>query len=134
MRRRIRNRLYITVLCVSLIFLGMYIILYNLSQNIVFFYPPSQLETADHTRYIRVGGFVKQGSVQKLEDGRIKFVITDSIKDLVISYKGMLPALFREGQGIVAEGKLEGKIFIANELLTKHDENYMPPELSVIKK
>ncbi len=76
---------------------------------------------------------MKVGSINKYEDGKIAFTITDHIADLKIEYRGILPALFREKQGIVAEGKLPNPtLFIANKLLAKHDENYIPPELAKI--
>lgn len=109
--------------------LGAYIILHNLEQNIVFFYPPAKLDQIDIRQEVRIGGLVKLGSIQKISPEKIKFIITDNIKELAISYQGILPALFREGQGVVAKGKMSDNLFVASELLTKHDENYRPPEM-----
>lgn len=132
---------------------GIGIILYNLEDNIVFFYPPSKIlelqraegeekhSEARHVLHqyngkglsqilqkeIRVGGLVKAGSIRNLGSGVTEFVLTDNIADIKITYKGILPALFREGQGIVAKGKLANSVLVASELLTKHDENYRPP-------
>lgn len=111
--------------------LGIYIILSNLNDNILFFYPPSEIDKIQlSTGKVRVGGLVKEGTIIKISDKKILFTITDNLADLQIEYEGILPALFREKQGIVAEGKLvsSGR-FIASKLLAKHDENYMPPEI-----
>jgi len=111
--------------------IGVYIILANLEDNIVFFYPPSEIAKIDrNSTKVRVGGMVKEGSVHKLSDSKISFIITDFKAELTIEYDGILPALFREKQGIVAEGNLDqDNFFIAKSLLAKHDENYMPPNL-----
>lgn len=113
---------------------GVYFILSSLNDNIVFFHPPSEIDKiqANHSK-VRVGGLVKVGSIEKHDNGKIEFTITDHIADLKIEYKGVLPALFREKQGIVAEGKLvTSDLFKATKLLAKHDENYTPPELAKI--
>lgn len=128
MQRKIRNRFFLLLLYLSLIFLGIYLILYNLEKNINFFYPPSKLDKYSSQKEIRVGGLVKTGSIIKISADKIKFTITDDIAELEVYYQGLLPALFREKQGIVAKGRLEGDIFIASELLAKHDENYFPPD------
>lgn len=100
--------------------------------NIVFFYSPSQLQTQQvGERNFRLGGLVEQGSVRKLTDGvTTEFRVTDTAHTIGVRYRGQLPDLFREGQGVVAEGKLSGGVFVAREVLAKHDENYMPPEVS----
>lgn len=116
--------------------LGVYIILSNLNDNIVFFYPPSEIaKIRSKTGKVRVGGLVKKDSIIKLSDKKILFTITDHLADLQVEYQGILPALFRENQGIVAEGILilNTTTFKASKLLTKHDENYMPPELKNIE-
>ena len=113
---------------------GVYIILSNLNDNIVFFYPPSEIDKikSSNTK-VRVGGIVKEGSISTSSE-MILFTITDHISELKIEYNGALPALFRENQGVVAEGTLMSKnSFKASKLLTKHDENYRPPELKNIK-
>ncbi len=100
--------------------------------NIVFFYSPSQLQTQQvGDRNFRLGGLVEQGSVRKLTDGvTTEFRVTDTAHTIDVRYRGQLPDLFREGQGVVAEGKLTGGVFVAREVLAKHDETYMPPEVS----
>lgn len=102
-------------------------------ENIVFFYSPSELHKVSKvSRKIRVGGMIKEGSVIKFDALNTEFTITDYEQDLKIRYYGLLPDLFREGQGVVAKGFLnENKTeFLASELLVKHDENYMPPEVA----
>ena len=118
---------------VSIVFasLGLWLILKNFNQNIVFFYSPSELkERQIATQVIRVGGLVSKNSIKKLDNGlTTEFILTDKKSDLIVRFTGILPNLFREGQGIVAKGKLVNQIFIASELLAKHDENYKPKEL-----
>ena len=113
--------------------LALIFIVTNFKNNIVFFYSPSEFEQIKASKkLIKVGGLVKKDSVKKINSLSTEFVITDNKKDLKIHYKGILPDLFREGQGIVAKGKLNPKIqtFQTKELLVKHDENYMPPEVA----
>jgi cytochrome c-type biogenesis protein CcmE len=101
-----------------------------LEDNIVFFYPPSDIEKITNAKTkIRVGGLVKENSVVILSANKIRFTITDYKNTLIIEYTGILPALFREKQGIVAEGTFVDGVFEAKNLLAKHDENYMPPEV-----
>jgi cytochrome c-type biogenesis protein CcmE len=96
----------------------------------VFFYPPSDIEKITNAKTkIRVGGLVKENSVITLSANKIRFTITDYKNTLIIEYTGILPALFREKQGIVAEGTFVDGVFEAKNLLAKHDENYMPPEV-----
>jgi cytochrome c-type biogenesis protein CcmE len=102
--------------------------------NLLFFYSPSELharELADGQRF-RLGGLVVEDSLRRLPDGRtITFTVTDTVYDVPVRYAGIIPDLFREGQGVVALGRLgQGGIFVADELLAKHDEKYMPPELA----
>ena len=114
----------------SLCSIGVYIILSNLNDNIVFFYPPSEISKIKKNSKVRVGGIVKKGSITREIDNKIRFIITDYSEELEIIYQGILPALFREGQGIVAEGTLHpARSFLAIKLLAKHDENYMPPQI-----
>ena len=100
--------------------------------NLVFFYSPTEvLEGKVATnKTIRIGGLVEKGSVQRSPDGlKVDFVVTDLNKKLPVHYEGILPDLFREGQGVVAQGRLQaGNTFTASEVLAKHDEKYMPPE------
>lgn len=106
---------------------------FALSENINLFYTPSEIAAgnAPTDARIRAGGLVKEGSVQRNEDAlTVSFVVTDGDADITIEYRGILPDLFREGQGIVALGRLNSdKVLVADEVLAKHDENYMPPEV-----
>jgi cytochrome c-type biogenesis protein CcmE len=107
------------------------LILSALSSSIVFFNSPTDVaekHIAPGTR-IRIGGLVKDGSVQRGTDLRIKFDVTDGKSDIAVRYQGIVPDLFREGQGVVAEGKLEGGALVADTVLAKHDERYMPKEV-----
>ena len=110
--------------------LAAYLVLNAFESNLVFFFTPSQIASgeAPKNRAFRVGGLVKEGTVKR-DNLTVNFVVTDTAKELSVSYTGILPDLFREGKGIVAQGKLnaDGK-FTATEVLAKHDENYMPPE------
>jgi cytochrome c-type biogenesis protein CcmE len=110
------------------------LILTAFEENIVFFYSPTQVQAgeAPAERAFRLGGLVKQGSIEKSEDGvTVRFVVTDTAKDVDVRYSGILPDLFREEQGVVAEGMLGADgVFEAREVLAKHDENYMPPEVA----
>ncbi len=112
-------------------------VIVNFRENIVFFYAPSELRTVEilnkvKHRQIRVGGLVKEKSVKKIDALTAEFVITDLAQDLKIHYVGLFPDLFREKQGVVARGKFdeEKNEFFAEELLVKHDEKYMPPEVA----
>ena len=89
---------------------------------------PSKINEIEQGKELRIGGLVKIDSINKIAADKISFVITDNIKDLEILYQGVLPALFREGQGIIAIGQLSDRKFIARQLLAKHDENYRPPK------
>jgi len=107
--------------------------LYALRQNINVFYTPSQVLQGEvpKGRTFRIGGLVEKGSVQHAQKGlSVSFMLTDTANTIKVAYLGILPDLFREGQGIVAQGKLNPEgIFIASQVLAKHDENYMPPEV-----
>ena len=133
MQQKKRNRLLGILAMLTICALGIYLILSNLNDNIAFFYPPSELsKIKSNTEKVRIGGLVKEGSIIQTSDYML-FTITDNIAEIQIEYNNALPALFREGQGIVAEGNLiSNKLFKANKLLAKHDENYSPPELRKI--
>lgn len=129
-KRKKRIRFIAIVLSISL--LALIFIIISFRENIVFFYAPSELAGRElKTKIIRVGGLVVKNS---LSGGAMhhEFVVTDLKNELRVSYDGLLPNLFREGQGVVAKGMLndDGKILLASELLVKHDENYMPPEVA----
>lgn len=100
-------------------------------ENLVFFFSPSQVAAheAPEGRAFRIGGFVQEGSVQRQKDGvTVRFDLTDTAHTVPVTYKGSLPDLFKEGKGVVAQGKLQNGVFVADQVLAKHDENYMPPE------
>ena len=101
-------------------------------KNMVFFFTPTQIMHGDapHGRSFRLGGMVVQHSLTRLADGvSVNFLVTDLVNTTRVSYRGMLPDLFKEGKGVVAEGKFDStNLFIADQVLAKHDENYMPPE------
>jgi cytochrome c-type biogenesis protein CcmE len=104
-----------------------------LRDNIVFFYGPSELaQKAPHEgQRLRIGGLVKQGSLKHEGESTVRFAVTDTKQEVEVTYTGLLPDLFREGQGVVAEGTLRGdKIFLADSILAKHDERYMPREVA----
>lgn len=111
---------------------GVTLALQAFNDNLVFFFSPTQVaaQEAPMGRTFRLGGVVEPGSVKRLEDGvTVTFGITDTAKIVPVQYTGILPDLFAEGQGVVAQGKLDEKgVFFASEVLAKHDENYMPPE------
>lgn len=112
--------------------LAVLLVLNALKSNVSLYFTPTQVmnNEAPHGRSFRIGGLVQEGSVQREKDGlTVNFVITDMAKNLPVVYKGILPDLFKEGKGVVAQGKMEadGKMH-AEEVLAKHDENYMPPE------
>lgn len=109
------------------------LVLYALSDKVTFFYTPSDLleKHVETGRRIRLGGMVEKGSVKKLEGATTTFIVTDTLKTTPVSYTGMLPDLFREGQGVVTEGVLQGDgSLVADTVLAKHDENYMPKEIA----
>ena len=100
-------------------------------ENLVFFFSPSQVAAheAPEGRAFRIGGFVQEGSVERQKDGvTVRFEVTDTAHTVPVTYKGSLPDLFKEGKGVVAQGKLQNGVFVADQVLAKHDENYMPPE------
>ena len=106
------------------------LVLSAFNSNLVFFYTPSQIaaKEAPQGRTFRVGGMVEKGSVQR-EGVTVRFVVTDTAKEVSVRYDGVLPDLFKEGKGVVAQGQLGADgVFVAREVLAKHDENYMPPE------
>ncbi|MFD2265545.1 cytochrome c maturation protein CcmE [Lacibacterium aquatile] len=139
MRSRKQRRLYVLLLGLGALGVATALILAAFSDNLVFFHTPSDIAAGKVKleRTFRLGGLVETGSVVKAADGlSVTFRVTDGGSTLPVSYKGVLPDLFREGQGVVALGRLnEGSSFVATEILAKHDENYMPKELTdAIKK
>ena len=118
----------------GLLILGLIVtlVLNAFQSNLVFFFSPTQVVAgeAPKGKSFRVGGMVKEGTIKREPDGvTLRFVMTDTEKDMLVAYQGILPDLFKEGKGAVAQGKLnDDGIFVASEVLAKHDENYMPPE------
>ena len=112
-----------------------FVLLKSLEENVVYFFSPTEIynkEDITFDKKIRVGWLVKKGSIINNQTS-INFIVTDLNNEIIVSYKGSLPNLFSEGKGVVAEGKLKDKkYFIADKILAKHDENYMPPEVSEI--
>ena len=107
------------------------LVLGALRDNIVFFYTPSEISQSKLTsgQSLRLGGLVKDGSVE-IEGMKSVFIVTDGTVDITVKYDNALPSLFREGQGVVTEGQIENGVFIAQNVLAKHDENYMPAEVA----
>ena len=110
------------------------LVLNALNSNIALYISPTDVAAgkAPQGKVFRIGGLVKEGSIKRQADGvTIAFIMTDTEKDITVNYKGILPDLFKEGKGAVAQGKMTAEgIFVANEVLAKHDENYMPPDLA----
>jgi cytochrome c-type biogenesis protein CcmE len=129
-----RQRLLLIAAMVIGVGIGVGFTLKALNQNLMYFYTPSKVVAGEAPagHQIRVGGLVTRGSVKRQADGlTVQFDITDNAETIQVQYTGILPDLFREGQGIVAHGKLTGeRLFVADEVLAKHDENYMPPEVA----
>jgi len=131
MKPRQKRFVYIVV-AVAAVGIAVGLVLNALKNNVSLYFTPTQIynNEAPQGRSFRIGGLVEQGSVKREADGlTVNFVITDTHKSLPVIYKGILPDLFKEGKGVVAQGKMEadGKMH-AEEVLAKHDENYMPPE------
>jgi cytochrome c-type biogenesis protein CcmE len=107
-----------------------YFVLNAFQSNLVFFFTPTQVAAGEAPKdsHFRIGGLVKVGSVQR-QDMTVQFVVTDTHQEVAVRYTGLLPDLFKEGKGVVAQGRMDGgRQFVATEVLAKHDENYMPPE------
>ena len=134
-----RKRATLLIILISITAVSIYLILWALRDNIVFFYSPTEIyekvrsgEINDQS-FLRLGGMVKESSVLRSTDGSIVFTITDFRSDIRVYYLGIVPDLFREGQGVIAEGRIkENFLFNASSILAKHDENYMPPEVQDI--
>lgn len=127
-----RRRLWLLLGSMGALGVAAALVLTALNDNLVFFYSPTQVaeKSLGPDRRFRLGGLVEQGSVQK--DGQtVRFTVTDTNKTVKVVYRGILPDLFREGQGVIAEGSIgPDGVFTASEILAKHDENYMPPEVA----
>src|SRR5580693_8360879 len=135
--RTARRRLMTLSVAAPVLILAVGVALYAMRGSISFFYTPSQAQAAHVPagQAIQLGGLVREGSVVKKPDGEIDFVVADRRSISPVSFKGELPDLFREGQGVVAIGAYDGAgVFVATKILAKHDEKYMPPELAAALK
>ena len=130
--KKVKSRFFFLILLLISVAIVIFVVLRSLEENVVYFFSPTEIYNKTNISFnkkIRVGGLVKMNSISKNETS-INFVITDLKKEIVVSYNGLVPNLFSEGKGVVAEGKLKDKkYFIADKILAKHDENYMPPEV-----
>ena len=130
--KKVKSRIAFLTLLLLLLAGAIFFILKSLEENIVYFFSPTEIYNKPNislnTR-IRIGGLVKENSISK-DQTSIKFIITDLKKEIIVSYSGSIPNLFSEGKGVIAEGELKDKkYFVADKILAKHDENYMPPEV-----
>ena len=135
--KKVKKRVSFLSLLLIFLVIGVFFILNSLTNNILYFKSPTDIQLSQDiifNKKIRVGGMVKKNSI-KINAQEIKFVITDLKNEIFVSYSGTVPNLFSEGKGVVAEGKLKDKnFFIADRILAKHDEKYMPPELKDLMK
>ena len=135
--KKVKKRVSFLSLLLILLVIAVFFILKSLTNNILYFKSPTDIQLSQDViskKKIRVGGMVKKNSI-KINNQEIKFVITDFKNEIYVSYSGTVPNLFSEGKGVVAEGKLKDKnFFVADRILAKHDENYMPPELKDLMK
>ena len=135
--KKVKKRVSFVSLLLILLVVGVFFILNSLTNNILYFKSPTDIQLSQDiviSKKIRVGGMVKKDSIN-IDNKEINFVITDFKNEIFVSYSGTVPNLFSEGKGVVAEGTLKDKnFFIADRILAKHDEKYMPPELKNIMK
>ena len=129
--RKVKLRFFFIILIFLTLALSVFLILKSLEENVVYFQSPSEIKILEEVKKkkIRVGGMVKKESIS-IEEKKIKFIITDFKNEINVIYSGVVPNLFTEGKGVVAEGYLKDRnFFLATKILAKHDENYMPPEV-----
>ena len=135
--KKVKKRVSFVSLLLILLVVGVFFILNSLTNNILYFKSPSDIKLSQDiisSKKIRIGGMVKKNSIS-IDEKEIKFIVTDFKNEIIVSYIGTVPNLFLEGKGVVAEGKLQDKnFFIADRILAKHDEKYMPPELKDLMK
>ena len=126
------KRLVLVVVALALLGLGATFVLKAFRSNLVFFYTPTEVFAGQvpQGQAFRIGGMVLDDSLQRKEDGvTVRFAVTDTIENVPVQYTGILPDLFQEGKGVVAQGRMNPQgVFVADQVLAKHDENYMPPE------
>ena len=131
--KKVKSRIVFLVLILLSATTIIFLILKSLEENVVYFFSPSEIYNKPNislNKKIRIGGLVKEDSIIK-DQTSIKFIITDLKKEIIVSYSGSVPNLFSEGKGVIAEGELKDKkYFVADKILAKHDENYMPSEVS----
>ena len=131
--KKVKSRIVFLVFLLIFATVVIFLILKSLEENVVYFFSPSEIYNKPNislNEKIRIGGLVKEDSIFK-DQTSIKFIITDLKKEIIVSYSGLVPNLFSEGKGVIAEGELKDKkYFVADKILAKHDENYMPPEVS----
>ena len=131
--KKVKSRIFFLLLSFAAAAMIIFIVLRSLEKNVVYFLSPTEIYNKTNITFdktIRIGGLVKMNSISKNETS-ISFIITDLKKEIIVSYEGIAPNLFSEGKGVVAEGKLKDKkYFVASKILAKHDENYMPSEVS----
>jgi cytochrome c-type biogenesis protein CcmE len=126
------QRLALVVAAILAVLVAVLLAMWGLRDRAAYFYTPADIVAgkAEQGRAVRLGGMVERGSIQRQEDGvTIRFVLTDGKAATAVLYRGITPDLFREGSGAVAEGRMQGTTFVADTILAKHDERYMPPEL-----
>jgi len=129
--RKVKLRFFFIILILITLSLSVFLILKSLEENVIYFQSPSEIKVLAEVKKnkIRVGGMVKNNSIS-VQSEELKFVITDFKNEIMVTYSGVVPNLFAEGKGVVAEGYLKDKnFFVATKILAKHDENYMPPEV-----
>ena len=135
--KKVKKRASLLAITLLVSVTGIFFILQSLNKNILYFKSPTDIKNNQNINFdkkIRVGGMVKKNTL-KIKDQEIRFIITDFKNEINVSFKGTIPNLFAEGKGVVAEGKLQDKkFFVADRILAKHDENYMPPELKELFK
>ena len=133
LNKRVKSRIFLLTFFFFIAALTIFFILKSLEDNVIYFLSPTEIHNKSDISFnkkIRIGGLVKVGSINK-DGNTVNFIITDLKNEIFVSYSGLIPNLFSEGKGVVAEGKLnDKKYFIAIKILAKHDENYMPPEVS----
>jgi len=133
--KKVESRMIFLILLLLSATVIIFFIFKSLEENVVYFFSPTEIYDKPNISFnkkIRIGGLVKEGSLTN-NQALINFIVTDLNNEIMVSYSGLLPNLFSEGKGVVAEGKLKDKkYFIADKILAKHDENYMPPEVSKI--
>lgn len=130
--RKVKLRFFFILLIISVLVLSVFLVLKSLEENVVYFKSPSEIKVVGelNTKKIRIGGMVKKGSINMSTD-EVNFIITDFKNEINVTYSGLVPNLFSEGKGVVAEGFLKDRNFFeASKILAKHDENYMPPEVA----